>query len=207
MRESEVREPGLRECWKAVLVMVFLAACGFGIFLNHDYQARKEVRKQHVALVTKQKVETAKFAKISAAKVAKIGKIKRKKGYKMEKIVLGNTKTLVVDSFSFSSGDTFPSPNDTVGAYRIGGGPTKNGVATVSGMKATWTPFDDSGDPGSVSVDVFVPVDPSLIGVQTLTINSTDSNDDSMVWKGSVEFEVVCMTVTLTANNWTADPE
>lgn len=160
------------------------------------FQQRAEAEKQRVALAQKEQTENAAKAKISAAKAVKI---KAKRKGKMEKIALGQTKTINLTGFVFGAGDTLPSPNGDNGVFRANSAPTPNGTKATTKIRATWDYFGDTGgDPGTVAVTIVVDNDAAM-GVIPFSIYSPDTNSDGQLWKWSGQIEIVCIEkITIT---------
>lgn len=185
--EFEVKEPGLRECWRAILVVAIIGVLATGAALYPVFQQHAQAEKQRVGLIKKQQIESVEQTKIKAANAPKI--TKKRKG-KMVKIALGQTKQ--ADAVSSSGGHT-------TGCVSYPGSVTSHWTAFqgVTVLASELSPGAWVFDNGTVTV----PVGPSLIGVcqvvETLDYadhQCPDSDETSgskfqQVW----EFEVVCV--------------
>jgi hypothetical protein len=190
MQPKAPDELSLKQKIKIVGALVVVAAPMFGLALIPVYHQGAHIEKP--------KVEPAKTARSHAAKV---GKIKSKRKTKMEKIAIGQTKTLNVTPLTMGS----IGIADTDSYSLTGATFAKNGTASALGIKATWPTFYLSTNPGSVPVAIEIPVDVSLVGTYTLGIAAEDDGSAGETgpfdgYVGSVEFEVVCIEkVTITA--------
>lgn len=153
-----------------------------------------QVRVQEKQVVLAQKEQSG-LVKISAAKVAKITK---KRKTEMEKIALGQTKTVTATlQPGIISGPYFEDAWRGTGAL-FGG--ANNGVEDGAGWNATWDSFTYEGAPSTVSVSLECPIS-SSIGTDTLRIYSYEKTGDSSgdLRVATVDIQTVCIeSVTIT---------
>jgi hypothetical protein len=189
---NDVKEPGIRECWKVVLAMAlfFFAFCIGTVFV-----VRYQIGQEEIARAALAQKEQSGLVKISAAKAAKITK---KRKTKMVKIALGTTKQA-----------DLVSTLCTIGAQIHGASAIQYGIRPRGG--GAWVKLYDSGSPpsdwgvdGSDNVKASADIPPGEYESVYEVPYSCDPGGPDAPGSGTAqricEFEVVCIEkVVITA--------